>query len=261
MGLGLSNIATLMAPRPELERLVKEAELSSYALVSRYEHQDLLFSSAEESFTGIPVLDQTWKSTGDYNYNHSRMVAINQFYTADALKVIREFPLLYGEGVVISNRLFFSPSSMNLYFHPHNRNAVRPLEWLFNPLLYGALPTPRHTEQPHYGFTGRFTIEVNTGVTLLVAWWLVLGYGVASAFRGKAATDPRSKAGAIVMGFITFAALYVYAAGTMLELGENYRYRFIVEPLFFVLAACALSRLVRLAILRHEKRWSAPVSS
>ena len=40
-------------------------------------------------------------------------------------------------------------------------------------------------------------------------------------------------------------AIYLYAVGTALELGENYRYRFLIEPLFIVMTATALTDLVR----------------
>jgi hypothetical protein len=49
----------------------------------------------------------------------------------------------------------------------------------------------------------------------------------------------------VVIGFIVISALYVYVTGTALDFGENYRYRFLIEPLFFVLAGVAVVAGVR----------------
>lgn len=245
MGLGLSNITTLVVPRNELAPLVLEQKLSPYALVSRYENVATLFASREAKPTGIPVLDQVRKSTGEYNFNNAHLIEINGYYAADSLEVIRHFPASYVHGLMISNRLFFSPTNMNLYFSPTNRDAVRPMEWLFNPLLYGAKPTSGFIEQPHFGFTGRYRIEVNTGVPLIVLWWIVLGYGYAQARKGILSKEPDLKPRAIVIGFIVVTALYLYVVGTALELAENYRYRFLIEPLFMVLAVTTVADVVR----------------
>ena len=59
----------------------------------------------------------------------------------------------------------------------------------------------------------------------------------------------RARAACSFTAFITFTAIYVYAIGTTVELGENYRYRFLVEPLFLVLAVTAATQTVRSRIL------------
>ena len=46
----------------------------------------------------------------------------------------------------------------------------------------------------------------------------------------------------IVIGYIFGNLLIIYAAGTLIELSENNRYRFIGEPLFWVLTAAAFSQ-------------------
>jgi hypothetical protein len=250
MGLGLSNISTLVATREELQPLVDDGRLTPFALVSRYRQMDLLFASQQLPPTGIPVLDQVRKSSGVYNFNNQQLVAINRYYTHDAITVIRTYPFSYVVGLTISNRLFFSPSNMNLYFSASNRAAAKPMEQLFNPLLYGVDATPKWLEQPHFGFQKQSFLEVNTSVPLIVLWVLVLGYGYIQARQGVMSNDPQQRPRTIVIGFIVVSALYLYAVGTAFELAENYRYRFNIEPLFFVLAATAATGLVR--VVRHR---------
>lgn len=257
MGLGMSNIATLVPTREELQPLVNDGRLSRYALVSRYQHIDYLFHSQQLPPTGVPVLDQVRKSTGVYNFNNQQIVAINRYYTRDALTVVRTYPFSYVIGLIISNRMFFSPSNMNLYFSDENRAAAAPMERIFNPLLYGVGAQPDYVRQPHFGFHEGIALEVNTSVPLIVLWVLTLGYGYAQARKGVLAPNPSEQPKALVLGFIVVTALYLYAVSTAFELAENYRYRFLIEPLFFVLTATAITSLVRVVRAAIDRRREA----
>jgi len=245
MGLGLSNISTLVATREELQPLVDDGRLTPWALVSRYDQMNQLFTAEQLPETGIPVLDQMRKSTGAYNFNNRHIVAVNRYYTHDALVVMRTYPYSYVVGLMISNRLFFSPTNMNLYFSEQNRAAAQPMERIFNPLLYAVSAVPKLLEQPHFGFTKTGFLEVNTSPLLILLWVVVLGYGYVQARPVMLGRDCADRSRAIVIGFITVTALYLYVVGTTLELAENYRYRFLIEPLFFVLTATAAGSLVR----------------
>jgi hypothetical protein len=257
LGLGLSNISTLVPTRAELQPLVEDGRLTRFALVSRYRQIDQLFSIPQPE-TGIPVLDQVRKSDGDYNFNNARIVTINQYYTSDAVTVVREFPLHYAVALVISNRLYFSPSSMNVYFSARNRAAARPMERLLNPVLYGTGADHEYLRQPHFGFRERMVLEVNTSLPLIVVWFSLIGYGYMKARKTMvsvhASRDPR----AILAGFIVLTALYLYVVSTAFELAENYRYRFNVEPLMFVLAAAALTDIVRKVRAKVTRMRSLP---
>jgi len=242
-GLGLANITTLMIERERLLPLFEQGRLSQYAMVSRYERPELLFMQRTPVHTGVPVLDQVKKSDGEhYNYNNLQMVVVNRYYVRDAIEVVRRFPASYVIGLIISNRLFFSPTSMNEYFTPENRAAVLPMERIFNPVLYGVGARPRFMQQPHFGFAGSNQIEVHTSLPLIALWCVVLGYGYVQARRGIVGAPP-TEARALVIGFIVLTALYLYVVSTTIELSENYRYRFNIEPLFLVLTITAATSL------------------
>jgi hypothetical protein len=212
------------------------------------------------SRTGIAVLDEVLKSDGSYNFNNLQLVAVNRHFTADAIEVVRTFPASYVLGLIVSNRMFFSPSNMNLYFSLENRRAALPMERLFNPLLYGVGAQPRYMSQPHFGFVGRNEIEVNTSRPLIALWCVLLPWGYLQARRGVLATDPEIKPRALVLGFIVLTALYLWVVSTAIELGENYRYRFNIEPLFLVLVMTAATELVR-ALRKLTRSSTSPSSS
>ena len=184
------------------------------------------------------------KSDGHhYNYDNLHMVEVNRAYLHDAIEVIRMFPASYAIGLIVANRLFFSPTSMNQYFTEGNRAAALPMERIFAPLLYGVAAKPHFMQQPHFGFTRRYATEVNTSVFLIAQWCVLLTYGYVQARRGVIAGDGNPRA--LVLGFIVLTALYLYVVSTTIELNENYRYRFNIEPLFLVLLVTAATSLVR----------------
>jgi hypothetical protein len=255
-GLGLSNITTQMVTREELQPLVERGELSQFALVSRYKQPWRLFTG-DVPPTGIPVLDEPVKSSGQFNFNHRQIIAVDRDYTADGITVIRRFPASYVIGLIMSNRLFFSPSSMNLYFTDANREAAQPFEAVFNPLLFGASPYRSAIQAPNFGFHNDAFLEINSSMRLFVVWWLVLAYGYVQArgaFRNRPEED---RVRAIVIGFAVFTMLYVNGVGTAFELAENFRYRWDVEPLTFVLTATAITHLLRVLLKRFARLRAA----
>ena len=254
MGLGLSNISTLMIPKAELAPLVQDGTLSKFALISRYEDKNQLFPSMDTPANEIPVLHNKLKSSGAANFNYASMIEINKFYTRDALQVVRHFPSSYVSGVLVSNRLFFSPASMNLYFTVENRVAAAPMEMLYNPLIYGAKLLPKYIEQPHYGRSGKYRIEVNTGVILVITFPLILLFGLIRLFKMFRDAAPDRRASAIVLGYLLFNILYIYSLGTFLELAENYRYRSMQEPLVIVVIGLLLGDLLH---ARRQRRSAA----
>jgi hypothetical protein len=255
MGLGLTNITTLMVPREALAPLVRDGTLSKYALVSRYEDARQLFPDVETPFDDIPVLHDKRKSTGKLNFNYVGLIDINNHYARDALQTVRHFPSNYLSGVKLANRLFFSPASMNCYFTLENRVAAAPMEMLYNPLFYGASILPKTTEEPHYGYSGKYVLEVNTGVILIIGVPLLFLYGLIRLLRAFAGKSPYRSAEAVVLAYLLFNIAYIYSLGTLLELGENWRYRFLQEPFVLVL----LSLLIR--DLSRVRRGRQPTDS
>jgi hypothetical protein len=253
LGLSLTNVTTLTLTRDELAPLVVRGELSPLALVSRYTETDKLFALASPEPTGIPVLDEVRKETGDFNYNHRSMIEVNRLLTRDAVTVAAKFPCNYAVAVLIANKLYFSPSSMNEYFSAENRAAAAPLERALTPVLYGVSATPRYLVQPHFGFGGQPSLEVDTSVPLIVAWLLVMPLANGIARSRFTRGTPAERNGAVVIGFMLLTTLYAYAMSTALELAENYRYKFLVEPLVLVLAATVV-----VAALRLARRTSRP---
>ena len=256
LGLGFANISTLILTKPELEQMVQRGEISGLALISRYTQLDVLFSATDGPPSGIPVLDDVVTSTKALNFNYRPLVAISRGYFRDGVKAIEAHPSTYVMGLGLSNQLFFSPNHINPFYLRHNRNAALAVHRWTMPVLYGIPVGVEFVRVPRYGWKNGPDVPIWTSVPLMIEWVLFLGYGYMQFRNGARATDRTQQARAIVIGFIVFTCLYVYAVGTAVELGENSRYRFLVEPLFMVLGATATTALGR-ALWKLRRRDSA----
>jgi hypothetical protein len=247
LGFGLSNITTLTVTREELAPLVKEGVLTPFALVSRYADKDIVFSAMSKPPTGIPVLDVLRKSTGGYNYDNQQIIEIERYYRQDAIEVAKRFRLNYLAAVWLSNRLFFSPSSMNTYFSDVNREAALPMEELLNPVLYGTGARMIFVGQPHFGFDMPPSLEMNVGYPLVFVWILLVPYFYMRSRKKIRSASPGELNIGLVTGYMLVNILYVWGLSTTVELAENFRYKFLIEPIFMILVGIAICDLIRMA--------------
>ena len=245
MGLGLYNVTTMLVPQRELVPLVQRHELSTWALVSRYDPRGLIFRAQLRPPLGVPVVDNMTKADGRANWNYRDIPAIDRYYTADALTVARRFPATYVFGLYLSNRLYFSPTSFSPYWLPGNAAAVQPMERIFTPLLSGVSANVGLTSLAPYGFPDELTTRINPSPLLIAVWLAAFGSAYALARKAFIQRAARADPAGIVMGFLFVTAVYLYVISTTIELGENYRYRFLIEPLFFVLTAAVIMRGLR----------------
>lgn len=236
LGLSLSNVTSLAVPKAALQPHVDAGRLSRFAVTSRYRELPRLLN--EETLapkTGIPVLDENKKSNGRRNFNSLEMKAVSEYYRSDSLTVLKLFPDRYLSTISISHQVFFSPGSMFVYFSEQNRASVKAFTRIYNPLLYGAKITASGIEQPHFGFSGKWFIPTNMGFTLTLLWLMVVLW--ASTRSLKTIFTANWSPSNIIVGYVFGNLLLIYLAGTYLELSENNRYRYIGEPLFWVLVA------------------------
>ena len=239
-GLSLSNVTTLTLPRELLARHVDAGHLTRFAVISRYRDLPaILDTEVLAPETGIPALDQTRKHNGHLNYNSLEMKLVGQAYLEDALFLMSNYRDHYFVAVSLANSVYFSPGSMSVYFSENNRQATATLRQIYNYLVYGAGAEGR-VMQPHFGFSNAWYMPVNQGYTLMTLSFLLLLWGAGSSIATviKSEWSPRN----ILVGYIFGNLLLLYLAGTLLELSENNRYRFIGEPLFFFLTALAVTR-------------------
>lgn len=251
LGLSLNNVTTLTLPKQALAPLVERGELSRFAVISRYtELGDVLATESLAEKTGLSLLDDERTPTGQLNYNSLEMLVASRLYLHDSLTVLDRFPLNYSIAMLLSHQVYFSPTSMNRYFSDSNLSATEPIAGIFNRIAHGSGDT-YDIQQLHFGFSGSNRIAVSPGLLLIVTSLLIFATGTTRAVNIVLERDWRTET--IVFGYLFGNWLMIYLVGTYAELYENNRYRFIAEPVYWVL----LALMIREFVLRYRSAKTA----
>jgi hypothetical protein len=194
--------------------------------------------------TGIPVLDQEVKSTGDANFNNQIYLKTGPMFTRTAIQVLRYYPAAYARSVLIAWFCYFRPPSDFVQFDD-NRAPIRALDRAYNMVLFGELREASGTDLRRLRAEGEtVSLALYTGIVLIVAIPLIL---FATAFlwirdyRGKSVSANRL----FLVAFIVFQVVLVAVISNFLSSFENNRYRFPTDPLYIILAGVLMTRVIQ----------------
>jgi len=222
LGMNLSRITLQTLPPRERKRLVMDgiatrlAQLDSFGPLDRYGGIIELPPPL-----GIPVLDRPRKSTGGSNFNHIAYVELSRRYLRDDVAVVRAEPAVYARGLALALRRSLRPVT-------EDRRLADDLAPLG--------PYRDLCEIGMCGRVGRTCLLVLFGVPLLL---LHAASAIVKELRRETLDAPT--VGLLV--FIAFNVVYVMLLTNAMELGENNRFRFTIEPLVVVLLALFVHRV------------------
>jgi hypothetical protein len=156
--------------------------------------------------TGIPVLDQEVKSSGDVDTNNIFYLKADLAYRKAALRVFRYRPVAYLRSLVIAWFAYFRPPSDFFQFEA-NRAPIRRFDQMFNLVLFGQLREASDKELRVLRSQGRTVSRalytgIMIGFPLLFFWALV--YLIRDIRRR---TLPPPQVGLLV--FVVFTIAYI----------------------------------------------------
>jgi hypothetical protein len=247
MGMSLAKMTTFNLPEEERVAMVRRGELSELSLLppfkglwfyARYVHVPRFEK------TGIPVLDLDFYPEVGNNWNNLSFVSIDRQYQKDALVVMHTHPTVYVRSLTEALSIFFFPASYWFHLNPKFSNilGIDTVERLYNTLVYGQLLNPFGAVKMTANYADYLTTPSAMGFFILGAWLAALFMGVRAIvrlFRGSETDIPR----AATLVFMAFTILFVTVVTNMLEVGENNRFRFNVEPYLFAAVGMAVSAL------------------
>jgi hypothetical protein len=216
-GMNFAEITLEQGPLVERLHLVRDGVLSRYAVIAPFQSM-LVYRHLRDAGepTGVPALDEELKSTGERNFNHLEYVEISRQYLRDALRVVRERPEWYLTGIRKAVVAFFEPATSDTFLEA-NHARLEGLERVWRAVTLG-------------------------GVLVPLAFAAAAGYGVARAFRALRRRDV--DAAEVTVLYLCANLVYVLLVGTLVDVGENYRFRFKVGPHVAVLLALAATRML-----------------
>ena len=187
------------------------------------------FGFFEDRTSGHPALDAPYKSNGEPNFNHRDYVAISDTLLEADTTLIASYPGRYLRRVVTSIMLFLQPGPNSVHFL----------------VDYDFEKVHRYRDAwTQYAFLGG---NVERPIRMLAPppnlWLVLFPVLLFVGARGR----PR---GPFV--FMLVCIVWVGAVTNLIEIGENDRMRWEVEPFLTILFAFAVSRV--LLFLRRLKR-------
>jgi hypothetical protein len=244
LGMSLSKLTTDQLPHAERRRLIAAGKLSPIAGKPPFGAPDVyprIF--ARTASTGIPVLDKARKSTGHINFNALAYAKVSEQALADDLATIKIHPKVYLNAVGMAWLEFWRPSG-DYPFVADNRNAIDSYSRAFSAVLAG---------QPAYPKSPGFDLHLDqVGILIAIGYLLTVGFGVFIIVRciGRR----RVSACEATLIFLWLNIMYVSVIGNALEVDENQRFRFLVNPFIATLLAVCGQRIG--LVLRRGKQKS-----
>jgi len=225
-GMNFSKMTNSMLWYEERKELYNNGTISAISLIPPFSELEKYEPILEpKPVTGILVLDQRKKASGVPNFNNIAYIDIARAYGRDALKILFIKPLAYLRGLAEAIGIFFIPAD-NYYFLRLNRKKLKTLARIFNAVLLGQfndrLNTSLRRSNPVTFYLQSFT---NTGFILIAAYILAFIYGILLLRR----RHPLSQS----YFFLWLTLLYAFLVGNFTEVGENNRFRFVLDPLLF----------------------------
>jgi hypothetical protein len=242
-GMNLSRIARLYMPEKERIKMAKSGELSKFALLPPFRNPSLYLKFLPETpHTGIPVLDEPETSLNRLNYHHLVYVEASKYFLRDSIRLILAKPNYYIRSVSQAMYVYFQTSS-NYFLVAGNRESIRTLDLWWNRLFYGQW------------------ISDETSVDLVssmspkrVGWWIIMSFfiviagGIISLWQNRRHLfEPEN----MLVQFMAYNILFLTVIGNLMEIGENNRFRFTIDPFLAILLVFFLRKLI--ALINPEK--------
>lgn len=228
LGMSFSKVATLPIELSERHAMVRAQVLSPLALKRPYrppERYPFYTARAEANPTGVPVLDRQRKSTGHINFNYIAYVGVSDQYLEDALVALKTHPLTYLTTMGTAYQIFFRPSGQ-YKFLVENRSDIESWTRFFNLFIAGQ---PVYVTDPSttHGGPGSIAYFTVAGFIICILWGSVLAY----RFLVLGERRPVQ----MTLLFLWMNIVYVTVLGNAFEIGENQRFRFLINAFLSIM--------------------------
>jgi len=235
--MNLAMLTSMRLPDAERTQLIRDGKLT-ISNVSMYAGPDAFRAFVPpQPKSGIPALDDDYKSNGFSNWNSSIFVPVGKLYGGDARWTLRHRPGVYVGAVLRNVNRYFLPSDQTYPFTTtdptattayQNRLSLQPILTLWNRLLSWQC-APNGTAVAHV-----------IGFPLLLAFALVI---VLRGFRrNRFLADSHARADELTLTFALYSTLWVSAVTLLLSYDDHNRYRFEVSAFYCLFLAFAVER-------------------
>ena len=236
-GMNFADITIKYIPNEKKHELVRQNKLGQLALIPPFGHLEeyTKFIKPHKPF-GIICLDKDITSANKINFNNYDYIAISKLYMDESKKALLCAPEYYLKNGLASFYLYFRSPSDYKYFANPNNDKIKGYDRVYNLIAYGQ--TKIYSSLTDYekisikNNTGLLTKICYTGVLSLFLIPFLIIFSIYLLIKKRDALEWSTKAAIIYLNInILMVALLV----NLVELGENNRFRFEIEPLLYIL--------------------------
>jgi hypothetical protein len=198
----------------------------------------------------VPVLAEEFKRTGRENFNHECYLPVYDEALDNAVAAARAEPRQTLRAVVGSFQIWGESSSQYAFVYP-NRLEIDGFDAAYRRVVLLDVPydAPVRTDAGWWIPLDRPDLRRRLSLTIVAATSVTVAAGVRGGWRALRGRASPVDAGLAVIGFTVLA---VTLSGNLFEIGENNRFRFVVEPLTLAVFVWFLTR-----VAQRLPRWWA----
>jgi hypothetical protein len=234
-GMNFASTTTAWATPSQIRQLIAKHELTPIAGVAAFLPLSAYGRTATtHRATGVAALDQPTKGDGSPNFNNINYIGISNQFLHNDLAFLKAHPGNYTHAVKRGATLFFVPSDQYFYLGPNSRHIssyVRAFDLLVD-------WQPRSTTITTNGYDVDVTFE-QVSISALITFAVAIVATPFVVWRRR-----RDAPFALVMAFMWVSIVYVFAATTLVQFGENQRFKYDLGPLPLVAAVAVVTALV-----------------
>lgn len=246
LGMNLAKSSVQALTDVQKRSLVEAGLVSDVVLVPPfqdiYEYPAGIWQAAVESCQGPPALCEPFKRSGDPNFNYAGYLPISSAYLRAGLYAIRHYPLQYLQSARQALRLYFTPAHRTVGVGEAEFDLLRPWADPIDNFLCEKIAD-------QYGANRCTPFAV--GVVTLVSFAVVL---CILPLNRPEPGIPGSNLRCLATCFIVLTVLYNFLLGVLVDVGENNRFRFEIDPLLLILLGIVLQGVIDLVQSRRRAR-------
>lgn len=238
LGMSFCKITTFMLSEDERILLMKKGKISELSLIKPIKglwfYRDHV-NIPEYQKTKIPVLDPESYMPSGNNLNNIAYISISKQYLKDAVYVLKSHPEVYIKGLASSFRCYLFPSSDWFIMSHDNRKKTLNIEKFYNTVFYGQI---FNLNNPilirDYSDKKYMNNFFNIGFFLLSGFVIAVSYGIHLILH-TLKKKPINIPFVLTILFLVINVVYVTFVSNLLEVGENQRFRFNIDPFLLIL--------------------------
>ncbi|MDP2704150.1 MAG: hypothetical protein Q8P01_02920 [bacterium] len=249
LGMNLAKTTIESFSQVEREKLAQGGIISALSLRAVANPSSKFQNLVSTAKTGIKVLDEKINDSGA-QLNHLSYIPISKQLLKDSLRVIAWDPERYlRKAVAPAFYIYFLPAS-RFNFVRDNNGKISLYSRIFDNVVYGGF---RHTAG--LGMSIRNVLDL--GFFIIAAYVIVFLSATKELYdyfikHNRAEFTP---AYITTLLFILGSVTYVMIISNLLELGENMKYRFMTDPIFFVFLIVILYKMKKNRFNFLKKRF------